>query len=1003
MKAQSRVGEKILISVPFISKIEEGTMHPASALFCHVRRIARGIMLVALLLPAWFIGQARAGNADLAMQSFTQRDGVDSSYIYGLAQDKQGYLYLLTQRALYFFSGRRFYRIHVQDGPGQPSHADGVRFLPDGRVLVLKRGTLAISQRQTTERVSPLLLQFRRVELGHVGLVSNILIDHGRLVVVGGHGVYLCDAPRDDRLSCPAQPLVANPRTLIYQIGEAVFLREPGSVVLHDLSGLRVIKLPWDAEISDSPFTQSDSSFYALQTDNLLLPHQNGHIEKVPVDWAVDRQSIVEHPTFAVETGDATVFFDGTRLRYFNGQYWNVLNHALGREQDIHFAYIDRDRQLWTVQDSVELTKLIGWSTWENLEPESIRSVWSVLPLADEKLLLTDHGLYEFRHNEIGERLRDGNFFFGLPDGKSGYWLPVDDRDLLHCLFQAEHLICNQKLPIRRILGLVASIRDDKLWIASDEGLLEVPQNAVAAPDIAVDEAGRPLNRSASAITLRDDGTPWAIIGNALYRRTDTGRWSPVLTHWANGRDFSPLTMIFTSHDDLWVGGLRARAGLVHIHLDGNRIGNTRQIGAQCTGSQIIFSLLWDHHKRLWVGTENGLAVFDGRQWLRLTRDDGLISANINQQGLTEDTDGSIWVTTTRGVSHLMHPDHFFEPTDLKPVFIEARLGEQVLPEHAVPFTRDPLVVTLGTLNTALASTTYFRYRLEGVDQDWITSTTGEIRYNFVPPGHSRLIVQAINDNRNIVSRPIVLLIRMQRPWWMAWPLIVLYIAAVVILPYVLNRVRFRYLLKRQRRLEALVNERTVEMRAAQAALEQQARQDGLTRLMNRRTAEASVLRLLERLGQPDFEGEHRSLTLALFDVDYFKSINDTFGHTIGDEILAEIGARLLRDKQPEEIIGRYGGEEFLIVIQGDMPTSFRRVEALLAGLSNEPFETKVGALAIGCSAGLARSVPEIETPREIWMEALERADQALYRAKLEGRGRLVVSEQDQDDEDYQD
>jgi len=172
---------------------------------------------------------------------------------------------------------------------------------------------------------------------------------------------------------------------------------------------------------------------------------------------------------------------------------------------------------------------------------------------------------------------------------------------------------------------------------------------------------------------------------------------------------------------------------------------------------------------------------------------------------------------------------------------------------------------------------------------------------------------------------------------------------------------------------------------------------------MNRRTAEASVLRLLERLGQPDFEGEHRSLTLALFDVDYFKSINDTFGHTIGDEILAEIGARLLRDKQPEEIIGRYGGEEFLIVIQGDMPTSFRRVEALLAGLSNEPFETKVGALAIGCSAGLARSVPEIETPREIWMEALERADQALYRAKLEGRGRLVVSEQDQDDEDYQD
>lgn len=972
------------------------------ASFYHALSAALRWAVIVFLLLCSFAKMALARDADLPMQSFTQRDGVDSSYIFGLAQDHEGYLYLLTQRSLYFFSGQRFYQVKVQETPNQPNFADSVRFLPDGRVVVLQRGGLRISQRATSSRVSPLLLRFRRLKAPGLGRIENVFLDAGRLTVVDPHGVHLCETPEDNILSCQA-PMAGSARALVYQIGDRVFYREPGGNQMRDLTGLRVFKLPWDAEISGSPSSHADRSFYAFERYALLVPNVDGTFARLPTDWVLDQGNLGERPSFVVETPDATVFFDGNRLRSFNGQYWTLPNHDLGREQDIHFAYADRNRQLWTVQDSVELVKLVGWGSWENLEPQSIRSVWSVLSGPERTLLLTDQGLYQLDRNELGERLREGNFFFGLSDGGSGYWMPVDDRDLLHCLFQSGHFACDRKMPVQRILGLALSSRDHTLWIASDDGMLAMPGDGTAQPSLVEDENGQPLSKPASAIALRDDGTPWAIIGNALYRRGANGRWQPVLTHWANGHDFSPLTMVFSSHDDLWVGGVRARTGLVHIHLDGNRIGSTHQIGVECTGSQIIFSLLWDRHRRLWVGTENGLAAYDGRQWIRVTRDDGLISANINQQGLTEDPDGSIWITTTRGVSHLLHPEHLFEPMDLKPVFIEARLGEAVLPEHAIPFTRDPLIVTLGTLNTALASTTYFRYRLEGVDQDWVTTTTGDIRYNFVPPGHSRLIVQAINDSRNIISRPIVLEIRMERPWWMAWPLITLYAVSVVVLPYTLNRVRFRYLLKRQKRLEALVDERTGEMRAAQAALEQQARQDGLTRLMNRRTAEASVLRLLERKGRPDYEGSHRSVTLALFDVDYFKSINDTFGHMIGDEILAEIGARLLRDKLPEEIIGRYGGEEFLIVIQGDFASTRRRVELLLAALSDHPFETKVGALTIGCSAGLARSVPEIESPREVWMEALERADQALYRAKLEGRGRLVVSEQDQDDEGYPD
>ncbi|GBQ93169.1 ligand-binding sensor domain-containing diguanylate cyclase [Asaia krungthepensis] len=780
------------------------------------------------------------------------------------------------------------------------------------------------------------------------------------------------------------------------QLDGHLVLRDVATNQFSDVTGIHRFVLPQDAAVPKQMYERGNRSLFAYRRGELLIPELGGRVTILPLGWDFDRGTIIDRPLFTARSSDATVFFDGSHLLSYDGDYWSSLNHELSREQDIYFGFVDKDRQLWTVQDAVELTKLIGWGVWENLEPQSIRSVWSVLPDNGRQLLFTDHGVYPLHHNEVGERLREGNFFFGLKDGSSGYWAPVDDQFLLHCQDRPQGFVCDRKLPMSRVMGLGQSADGSRLWIVSDDGLFELMESDGSSPVLATDDKGKALDKPSGALAMRDDGTPWAAIGGALYRRGSDGHWVKAVTHWPNSRDFSPMTMAFSSHDDLWVGGLRARAGLLHLTLEGARVAHIEQIDPGRTGSPIVFSLLADSHRRLWVGTENGLAAYDGQQWVRLTKDDGLISANINQQGLTEDHDGTIWVTTTRGVSHLMHPEHFFEKTALNPVFVQVRLGDHLLPEKAVPFSRDPLMVTLGSLNTALAPTTYFRYRLEGVDQSWIKTTTGEIRYNFVPPGHSRLVVQAINDNRNLISRPIILEIRMQRPWWATWPLIAVYVISVVAVPYALTRFRFRYLVKRQRRLEALVDERTREMRAAQDALEQQARQDGLTRLMNRRTAEASAKRLLEKLARPDYDGEYRSATLALFDVDYFKAINDTFGHMIGDEILAGIGSRLLRDKKPDEIIGRYGGEEFLIVIHGDAHASHARVALLLAALSETPFETKVGALTIGCSAGIARTSPE-----ESWADTLERADQALYQAKLEGRGRMIVSERDRDDGDY--
>lgn len=952
---------------------------------------------------------ALARDLDLPMRTFSQREGIDSSYIFGMAQDRQGYLYVLTQRSLYFFSGQRFYEVPIPLEVGKTSYISIIRFLPDGRILILRHGVLLLSTEASSTRRSPMSLSFHTLSTEGMGRISRIYLDGSTVIATDETGLHLCSIVERQRLTCHSYRQGGGQTPRVFQMGDHVYLHRRLETVLRDIEGRAVLRLSHIVPVFERLTGNINQQFFTKENRFLVAPVIDGGWRGLPLDRDYDSSTLETYPTFVVATPDVAAFFDGSHLRSFNGRYWSYPNHALGREQDMYFAFVDRNRQFWTVQDAVELDKLTGWGVWENIEPQSIRSVWSVLPRSgdgagpDKELLFTGQGLFPLDKNEVGERLREGNFFFGIRDRHAGYWAPVDDRFLLHCLDRGGKFLCDRRLAVGRVLDIAEAIQTDRIWIASDDGLFQYDPASSNLPAVVEDDRDNFLTQPSSTIALRDDGAPWAVVGGKLYQRREDGHWRKMLDHWPNGSKFDPTTMVFSSHDDLWIGGVRAAIGLLHIRLKGMEIERVVPVDPTLTGSQIIFSLLYDRDHRLWVGTENGLAAFDGREWIRLTKDDGLVSANINQKGLVQDYDGSIWITTTRGVAHLLHPERFFEKQDLDPVFIQVKLGDTLLPERAVPFTRDPLTVSLGTLNTDLASSTYFRYRLEGVDQDWVKTTTGEIRYNFVPPGHTKLVVQAINDNRNIISNPIVLEIRMRRPWWMAWPLVVSYVVALVMLPYIFNRMRFRYLLKRQKRLESLVLERTVEMRAAQNALEQQARQDGLTRLMNRRTVEASVLRVLDKMLQPGFKDRHRSLTIALFDVDYFKSINDTFGHTIGDEILAEIGTRLLRDKAHDELIGRYGGEEFLIVIQGDFALACARIDLLLSALTTVPFETKVGALIVGCSAGIARTVSSLASPRETWIEALERADQALYRAKLEGRGRLVISERDRGDEGYRD
>lgn len=160
---------------------------------------------------------------------------------------------------------------------------------------------------------------------------------------------------------------------------------------------------------------------------------------------------------------------------------------------------------------------------------------------------------------------------------------------------------------------------------------------------------------------------------------------------------------------------------------------------------------------------------------------------------------------------------------------------------------------------------------------------------------------------------------------------------------------------------------------------------DPLTGVFNRRFMEASLERELARARRAG-----QSLGVLMIDIDHFKPFNDTHGHEAGDVLLAGFAELLRRSFREEDIVCRYGGEEFLVLLPGSSSeqTTARALKVCEAVRSFEPYHQRRPLGRISVSVGVA-SFPEDGSSNEALVRA---ADAALYRAKHEGRDRVVVA-----------
>jgi two-component system, cell cycle response regulator len=172
------------------------------------------------------------------------------------------------------------------------------------------------------------------------------------------------------------------------------------------------------------------------------------------------------------------------------------------------------------------------------------------------------------------------------------------------------------------------------------------------------------------------------------------------------------------------------------------------------------------------------------------------------------------------------------------------------------------------------------------------------------------------------------------------------------------------------------------ELVEARESLRIAATYDFLTRLLNR----GEIVALLER-ELCRGKRENKPVGIILADIDHFKSINDSFGHLAGDVVLIEVARRLKSDLRAYDGAGRYGGEEFLLILPScDLATAIRRAETIRQSISTDVIKVGKEAKQVTVSMGVTVAEPG----KKAGIEALlAEADAALYRAKQKGRNRV--------------
>jgi diguanylate cyclase (GGDEF)-like protein len=445
---------------------------------------------------------------------------------------------------------------------------------------------------------------------------------------------------------------------------------------------------------------------------------------------------------------------------------------------------------------------------------------------------------------------------------------------------------------------------------------------------------------------------------------------------------------------------------------------------------QGIRAIVPDRSGNLWLGTNNGIVMFnpDTKLVKNYTRHNGeLIGGITTGSGIAMRT-GEIAFGSRNGLFIFDTAKLLVNETAPPVVFTDFRIFTQKVAiggsdnilttainqtnQITLDYTKSMISFSFAALSYRDSEKNQYAYMLEGFDDKW--REVGNQRsalYTNLPAGKYSFHVKASNNDGvwNPSGRSIELII-LPPPWktWWAYSLYILVVLALLLYFAYTQHKKVLDERKTSHELELKVAERTAELQIkngelenAYAQLEAISLSDPLTGLNNRRYLQKlipmDIAKVQREYNHKIFNRPEKKtsldLTFFILDVDYFKSVNDVYGHNAGDQLLIQLSDLLTKICRESDCVVRWGGEEFLIVSRfADRDEAPLMSERIRKSLEKHEFELPNGStLKKTCSIGFACYPFLRDQPLALsWEQVIDIADRALYAAKKSGRNRSI-------------
>ena len=702
------------------------------------------------------------------------------------------------------------------------------------------------------------------------------------------------------------------------------------------------------------------------------------------------------YPSLALDAEGHVLTSAGSALALWEGDHWRFVDEKNGLPRyEIQTLYVDREGSVWISEVGHGLKRWVGQDRWEGYtEADGLSDdlVWAVMRDAKGRLWIgTESGLDWIPAGDHTPRVWKQA---GVVTTRAGALAQTSDGAIWMGSAAGALVRINPNTlegtqwKVPEVYAIDVD-REDHIWVATNNGLYEADgKNASGGPVLVQDSAMVNSRERFADIALDSTDRLWAASDQGVLVRDAEG-WHRIDL---GSLEAKPDLIAVDRKGYLWAGG--PSQDVVRVKIEGFKATEVKAIGRPPLLSQQAVSMMVDSHGRMWIGQDAGLTIYDGHSWHSYTQDDGLIWNDTDSFALTEDQDGSIWVGTSGGLSHLMTPDDVLSTAPQPPVFSQVTYGSATIANGgASGWSSNAVDISMALLSFKGTQDGGIRYRLiGGQGSEWELTRDMEVRYRGLAPGEYRFEVAEADQAGRPISPVASFAFRITPRWWqLRWLQIALGLMAIVaVIAY--WRHRMSHLLRQKRELEDAVKVRTLalerekgELMRTREQMRHFAEHDDLTSLWNHRII---VDRLRMEVERSQREG--LPLSVILVDMDYFKRINDTFGHPVGDRVLKEASAIFQRMVRTYDWVGRYGGEEFLLILPGSGFTHARqRAEELRMAIESACViedGTKVPFTAsLGVASGFVESHEQL----------IREADAALYRAKNAGRNCVVATEMD--------